>query len=186
MADMVKYVRIAPYNKRKGHLVQRYVIGGRLFVAGRWYRMPLLWAQRLSKLEQPTGAPIFDVMNEQQYKETTRREMAAAMTAAGFEGLTSGDFANIPKPSTPKSGARESQYADLEKVEVDEIDLSKKAVEAPVEKAVESAKDEEGEDKLDLDSMQRADLVALADNWGVPLPEGADAAQIRGLLAEYL
>ena len=52
--------------------------------------------------------------------------------------------------------------------------------------AVNEAKAEEAQDKLDLGSMQQDDLVALADNWGVPLPEGADAAQIRGLLAEYL
>ena len=125
-------------------------------------------------------------MSDAEFRETARRELSAAMAAAGLSGLAMAGPEPDPVSPAPKVGPRPNKFAGMEIAAVDEVDVSKSDVTAPVKEAVNEAKAEEAQDKLDLGSMQQDDLVALADNWGVPLPEGADAAQIRGLLAEYL
>jgi len=122
MAEADLYVRLAPYNKRLGQLARRCTLGGRTFVAGEWYTLPADWAKRLNSIRQDSGAPMFEVMDGEEFNATARREMAAAMTAAGLSGLAAQGAAEFPTVTKQKEGPKESAFAGLDKA-VGEVNM---------------------------------------------------------------
>lgn len=186
-----KYVRITPYDKKSGAFCQRYVIGGRLFEGGKWYKLPADWAERVKELKQDSGAPVFQVMSEAVFEETARREMSAAMVASGLAGLAMAPAQTMPTPTEPKAGPRTGSYKGLESA-VKEVDTTTPpAPEGPSVEVKEVAEfEDEGEeapeksDKPNLDDMRKDELLALADKLGVSLPAGASTARIRALLRD--
>jgi hypothetical protein len=176
----MQYVRVTPYNKRSGALASRVVVGGKLFQSGKWYRMPEAQAAQIAPLKQGTGAPYFEICSEEQFNETARRELAAAMAAAGLTGLAMGGAQELPKAvPAPTTGPRKSGFAGLEK-KVAEVDptqpLPAEEPEAPAEAAPPP----------DLDSMTKAELLNLASDLGVAVPSGASNARLRALLREHV
>ena len=175
-----EYVRVTPIDKARGAAAKRVVVGGKLFVAGKWYEMPSTSAAKLRSLKQSTGAPYFDVMSEEQFRETARRELAAAMTAAGLAGLAM-QGAELPKAvPAPKEGPRESAFAGMEET-AREVDTSR-AVATKADAPAESA--EPADSAPNFDRMTKAQLKDWAEEHGVELPSGASAAKIRGILRD--
>lgn len=50
---MAKYVRLKPYNRKEGHLLQRFTIGSKRMLAGRWYKVDDSLAKKCAEVHQP-------------------------------------------------------------------------------------------------------------------------------------
>lgn len=50
---MSKFVRLKPYDKKAGHLMQRFTLRSKRLIAGEWYKVPDSMAEELSKVQQP-------------------------------------------------------------------------------------------------------------------------------------
>ena len=72
------YVRLKPYNRKRGHVLRRYTYRGVRFFEGRWYKVPEALARELSDLHQRHGdedAPLaFDVATEVQARAIEEKE----------------------------------------------------------------------------------------------------------------
>lgn len=83
-----RFVRLKPYDKRRGFLMRRYSVNRKRFTAGRWYEVPLGLAMHLenitAKPEDPTTPLAFDVVDTKQdaqrlmKRERMARERATA------------------------------------------------------------------------------------------------------------
>ena len=120
MSDL--YVRLEPFNKKTGALARRVTAGGRLFEEGQWYVLPEVWAGKLKNLKQESGASYFQLMSKADFEGTARREMAAAMTAAGIHGLAMQGVQDFPKPNVQKQGPSPSAFEGLDAA-TNEVDL---------------------------------------------------------------
>jgi len=176
----MQFVRVTPYDKRQKALARRVVVGGKLFIAGKWYKMPEASAAQLTPLKQSSGAPYFDVVSEERFREVSRRELAAAMTAAGLSGLAMQGVEPAPVAPEPKVAARKSAFDGMEKATT-EVDLTK-----PVPPADDAPSVEATSDQPDIDKMTKAEMKELAEQLDVALPSGASAARIRALLRDYV
>jgi hypothetical protein len=199
MADEL-YVRVAPYDKKTGALAKRVVIGGKLFQSGNWYVIPQAQVEALLALRQSSGAPYFQACTQRQFEETARRELAAAMAAAGVSGMAMQGL-TLPQPkAAPKNGPRKSAFEGLAN-SVGDVDMARaeprKAVAAAAQAAVAEQADAavaavvaktasepeaDDEDELGLDSLTQPELVQLAEDMGVDVPGDASAPVLRRLL----
>lgn len=72
------FVRLKPYNKRKGYLCRNYMIGGVRFT-GRWQEVSAAKARELSELKQPHDhegeIPLFDIKTREQAKAIEEQEL---------------------------------------------------------------------------------------------------------------
>jgi hypothetical protein len=50
---MTKFVQLKPYDKKKGHLLQRLTVRSKRMSSGRWYKVTDEFANELSKIRQP-------------------------------------------------------------------------------------------------------------------------------------
>lgn len=72
------YVRLKPYNPKRGHVLRRYTYRAVRFHEGRWYKVPEALARELSDLHQRHGdedSPLaFDVATEGQARDIEEKE----------------------------------------------------------------------------------------------------------------
>ncbi len=96
-----RFVRLKPYNKRRMHLMRRYSVKRKRFIAGRWYQVPLALAEYLegvtSKPEDLTTPLAFDVVHtkaEAQHLAKREKMLRERATAENPElmTLTTGDL----------------------------------------------------------------------------------------------
>lgn len=181
-----EFVRVTPFDKGKGARAKRVVVGSKLFVSGKWYEMPRVAAEKLRPLRQSTGVPYFDVMSEEEFRETARREVAAAMVASGLAGLAM-QGAELPRAvPPPKDGPRTSKFAGLEAA-AREVDTSRGVLtssDVTPEPDEPESESERSEGAPNFDRMTKADLKTYADEQGIEIPSGASAARIRAILRE--
>lgn len=199
MSDNIKYVRITPYNKPTGALAQRVSVDGKLFTAGSWYTLPAEAAEKLAKLKQGTGAPMFEVCDYNEYREAARRDLAAMAVAAGVQGLHLAQPA-IPEPRKhSEKGERKSALAGIGK-QIKDLEPSKDGVVTsrdvvPTREAHESVEkadelDEELDEELDVEltpdisKMKRPQLEALCKENGIKIPFGSSNGEIKQLLRD--
>ncbi len=48
-----KLVRLKPYNRKEGHLLQRLTVRSKRMSAGRWYKVTVAFAAQLAEMRQP-------------------------------------------------------------------------------------------------------------------------------------
>lgn len=74
------YIRLKPYNPKRGHVLRRYSFSGLRFYEGRWYKVPETLAQDLSELHQRHGdedSPYaFDVATQGEARAIETKERA--------------------------------------------------------------------------------------------------------------
>jgi hypothetical protein len=67
------YIRLKPYNPKRGHVLRRYTYRGVRFYEGRWYNVPEALARELADVHQRHGnedSPLaFDVATQTQARE---------------------------------------------------------------------------------------------------------------------
>ncbi len=111
MAANTKYVRLKPYNKRKGFLMRRYSVRRKRFIHGRWYEVPQQLAKYLETVtatpEDPDTPFAFDVCDTRdEALALVKREKRAKRRANADHDLTT------------------LTTADLRGDEIREVDLS--------------------------------------------------------------
>lgn len=115
--DGRRYVRLQPYDKRRGFECMRHTIGGRTFEAPNWYVMDPGPAALLGEQHQGNGtedAPLlFEVCTRGEYDRAIRRDMRRSMAdLAG--GSLADDDAQLPAPlEPPKSGPSVDRFAGM-------------------------------------------------------------------------
>lgn len=116
------YVRLKPYDVKRGYLVRRYMLAGHEFMTdnetGRpiWNRVTAQAAAFLKPLKQnpddPESKDLFDVLTPEEYATVREREQAQAMTAV--LGLGEGPVREPKAPPTiDRVGGRTSAIPDL-------------------------------------------------------------------------
>lgn len=74
------YIRIKPFNPRRGHMLRRFCFKGKVFHVGRWYKVSESFAQQVSEIHQKANdedSPYaFDVATEQQARAIESKERA--------------------------------------------------------------------------------------------------------------
>lgn len=139
------YVRIRPYDKRRGQLVRRYVYGGVKFEVDKgWYQTDDVIAEYLKTVltfpENPDSKPVFDVSDQIGAEKIAKEEYEAANPER--------------KISEATSGAQKVTVADL-KSPVKEVAPAPKEKKEEPEKAPEETKGS-GEPKGDKKETKAA------------------------------
>ena len=118
------YVRIRPYNKRRGQLVRRYVYGGvRFEVNLGWYQVDDVIAEYLKTVLTHQGDPdsklVFDVSDKAGAEKIAHEEYEAANperkiseATAGVQKVTVADLkspvgGNAPSPEPEQEDSKE-------------------------------------------------------------------------------
>lgn len=183
--------------KKLGGKVQRFTAGGTTFYADRWYKLPLASAQAVEGLTQSrfTTTKMFQVVDEAEYVEINRKELATAMLGSsnadalallnGLQGLPA-------LGKSAKSKTKKSDFAALQVSEVEQTAGLRAAVVAKTEdpddededldegdEGDDEGKGEDGEPKApvidpaktgqpDIEGLTRkADAVALGASYGL-------------------
>jgi hypothetical protein len=191
MSSDIRYLRVTPYNKNTGSLVQRVNIDGKLFKAGNWYTVPTDVAAQLSKMRQKTGAPMFQICTTQEYRETARHELAAMAAAAGLKGLAL-QAQQMPEPKKVDDAPRKSNLAGLGKqvIDVDPAEIGGTMTTAHLQPQEDASPEEiEAEESVenaipDISKMKRPELDAFCKKHDVNVPFGYSNAEVRKLLRD--
>jgi hypothetical protein len=113
----MKFIRIRPYDKRRGQLVQRYVYRGfRFEVARGWYQVEDHIAEELAGVltfpDNPDSKPVFDVATKEEAEALSMREYEAAHperkiseAIAGAQTVTEEKLGE-PAPDAAKGGKK--------------------------------------------------------------------------------
>lgn len=179
-----KYIRVQPYNQKTGALCMRYTIGGRTFQAGEWYTVAADVADTLVDLEQESGAPVFQVLDEAGFRKVAQKELSAAMLAAGLAGLAVDQPIEMPVPKTPKAGAVKSKFEGMSEA-VSEVPKTGDA--APAAQAVAKSDDAPAAPPSadELAGMDEAALLDVAEDLGVDYEPEAGEAELRTAITEH-
>lgn len=115
--DGKRYVRLQPYDKRKGFECLRHTIGGRTFEAPNWYVMDpgpaALLAERRQGNESEDAPLLFEVCTRGEYDRAVRRDMRRSMADLAGGSLADED-ASLPAPlEPPKSGPSVDRFAGM-------------------------------------------------------------------------
>lgn len=175
------FARLQPYNQKTGALCSRYTIGGRTFAAGEWYSIPESVAAPLRELEQDSGAPVFQMFTEEQFRTVAQSELAAAMQAAGLQGLAINAPLELPKVKTPKTGAVKGKFDGLDK-KIGEVDLASPASVAQAA-VVKDDSDQADVAPATLSDMDEAALLDVAEDMNLDYEPEANAEDLRSLIA---
>ena len=109
----MKFVRIRPYDKRRGQLVRRYVYGGFKFLGDHgWYEVDDEIAAYLKTVrtfpEDPDSKPVFDVSDQDGAKkialaeyEETHPDRKITEAIAGAQKVTTADLVGVPEKKAP-------------------------------------------------------------------------------------
>lgn len=121
---MVNYVRLVPYDKKKGALCRRLSVGGQLFIENRWYQIEESKANQLRELTQDTGCPFFEIIRDRKaWKAVVRRELAVSMAgphAAALADLVAEAKTPVSSPPRKAGEAIQSKFAGMSAREVSE------------------------------------------------------------------
>lgn len=92
---MSKFVRLKPYNPRRGLVTRRHGIGEMFFVGGlrpNWYEVSDAMAEKLAKKRQfhddPDSKPLFDVMDKEEQERVAAEEQNQVLAQLGAVGQT--------------------------------------------------------------------------------------------------
>lgn len=119
---MPKVVRLKPYNRRKGYLLRRYVLGNQKFIENRWYVVGDVMAAKLANVhsrpdhpdESPLAFDLFDTQKEAEAQYTAEQEAEREATVKNpeFVGtLTTKDL----ESDDAKAGREARAKANLER-----------------------------------------------------------------------
>lgn len=104
---MSKFVRLKPYNPRRGYVVQRHGIGEMFFVGGvrpNWYEVQDVVAERLAKKRQfhndPDSKPLFDIMDREEKERVAAEEQNQVLAHLGAVGQTVLMPPSVKEPKT--------------------------------------------------------------------------------------
>lgn len=115
--DGKRYVRLQPYDKRKGHECLRHTIGGRTFEAPNWYVMDpgpaALLADRRQGNESEEAPLLFQVCTRAEYEREVQRDMRRGLAEVAGGGLADADAPLPPALSPPKSGPSEDKFKGM-------------------------------------------------------------------------
>jgi len=173
---MINYIRIAPYNAKVGALCRRLTVGGMLFEEDRWYELPPVVAGKLRKLVQDSGAPYFQIVEtESEWREITRRELAAAMV--GPAGAALADLFQpqqiAPSPLPKEEGKSiPSAFGKIAAKEVEPAAVTRAAAaDLTIKGIVTSAtvNPERASPVIDIESLTREELLALCSAKGISI-----------------
>jgi len=167
------YVRVKPYNLRQGALANRVTVGGKLFEAGNWYRVKESAAGMLADLVQATGVPFFDVLTEAEHIAAFQRDMRAAMTAAGFQGLSLPESVQGAPVKTHRTGPVKGAYDGLatQVVDVNPSNAAQLVAAAEVPNAPQKS--------TNVDTMSMQELKDLAGDLGISVRFGASKEALK-------
>lgn len=166
------YVRLKPYNPRRGFVLRRYSFRGLRFLEGHWYRVPIDLAKQLGEVHQrhnDEDSPLaFDVATqaqaeaiedaERKREEAERRKLSNA-EVVGARSIREQD---IRGDLTTRDLAREVEAEDAEE---------------------QPAAPDDRELGMDM-SNTRDELLDAADMLGVKVPANATKAQILKLIKD--
>ncbi len=121
---MPKVVRLKPYNRRKGYVLRRYVLGNQKFMEDRWYHVGDAMAEKLAKVhsrpDHPEDSPLaFDVFDSHdeakaQFAAEQEAEKKATVKNPEFVGsLTTADL----ESDAAKDARADRAKANLERAE---------------------------------------------------------------------
>lgn len=93
---MSKFVRLKPYNPRKGFVTQRHARGNDLFFIGgvrpNWYEVDDAVAEELKGDRQfhndPDSKPLFDIMTKEEKEQVAAEEQHQVLAQLGAVGQT--------------------------------------------------------------------------------------------------
>ena len=92
---MSKFVRLKPYNPRRGFVVQRHGIGEMFFLGGvrpNWYEVSDDVAAMLGQKRQfhtdPDSKPLFDIMDKEEKERVAAEEQNQVLAQLGAIGQT--------------------------------------------------------------------------------------------------
>lgn len=96
-----KHVRLRPYNRKEGHLLQRLTVRSKRMSAGRWYKVTTAFAEQLAKMRQPRPpgmtstalTPLcFDIADTKSQAEAVEKASKPKPPVDATEDLTDGDL----------------------------------------------------------------------------------------------
>lgn len=181
MGSNIRYVRVQPYNKNKGALVQRVNIDGKLFESGNWYTMPTEIAAKLGKIKQKSGANMFQICTPEDYRETSRAELSAMAVAAGLKGLAL-QSQEVPEPKAYNAKReKKSELAGLGD-QISDVDPTLEGGTMTTEHL--NGDEPAAEEDVDIDSMKRPQLEKFCKANNVTIPFGSSNAEIKQLLRD--
>jgi len=186
------YTRLMP--ESEGGKCKRLTISGQTFMAGRWYRMNDRSLQMVRPLMQARGIPYFQVLTEKEWRETTRKELAAAMAGqlggdaiAALQGLVGGPQVS----SSPKTGPTKSSFEGLEADELGAGEGISKATsdvgvddgDEDLDADVADGPDPDADTGPDIDGLRtKKDAVALGEDYGIELDPDAKLSEMKDRL----
>jgi hypothetical protein len=101
------FARVQPFDPKRGRTTQNVHAEGTLFRGGSqpvWYKVSEDLANKLAKHEQPTGAPMFQIVDEDEKAELDRKEQARRLVAMGMISDTVHDTAGPRKQEIDLTG----------------------------------------------------------------------------------
>lgn len=179
---MSHFVRLVPYDKKRGALCKRYTIGGRTFLEGKWYRMDPSWTVMVKDLEQGSGCPVFEIVeSETAWRELVRKELAIKMAGPEAAQIAMLLANEAPLAKEPKDGMIKSRFEGLSAGDVSATEEARAGVKGVVDAPVEVPPPQGSvDDGPKLGEMTKAELLATAEEYGV------DGINDRMLKAEIL
>ncbi len=123
-SDDTRYVRLKPYNKRRGHLVRTYTYEGMKFVGERgWTTVSLSMGEKLKTLRQdendPDSAKLFDVCTRAEADALEREEQTRTgpLAVADAQRAAVMNRTPAPRPATDRLTRRQSMNPPADNAE---------------------------------------------------------------------
>jgi hypothetical protein len=102
------FARVAPFDPKRGRTTVNVHCEGTLFRGGGrpiWYKVGKPLAAKLVAYEQPTGAPMFEIVDEDEKAARDKQEEARRLVAMGMISETVNDVAAPRKQEIDLTGA---------------------------------------------------------------------------------
>jgi hypothetical protein len=113
------WVRVAPYDPRRGYVIRKYGVGGTLYQGGErptWYKVPVELAEQLRDIPQSPGDPrspyVFEVYSEEDRHRVDAIEEERVLVQMGIMSATA------PRPALQSAPAMDLTQGDPKGVPV--------------------------------------------------------------------
>lgn len=134
---MSKFVRLKPYNPRKGFVTQRHARGELFFIGGvrpNWYEVDDEVAEELKEDKQfhndPDSKPLFDIMSKEEKEQVAAEEQHQVLAQLGAVGQTVLMPDSMKDPKTVDLTSKEEKQAEAS-VEEKQADGRSSAIPQP-------------------------------------------------------